>query len=216
MMVDSTTRWPEAIAVADATADTILQAFLKGWVARFGIPKVVTYVKGAQFTSQAWSSLLAQLGISVSTTTVYHPQSNSLVERFHHSFKNTLGCVVSAKKSWMRSSPWILLGLRNTLRWDTATSAAEVMYGTPLRVPILCFKQDVAPPTTVSQQLQLARSNMNNYLPPALDTKKFHHSPLIAKGLLDCKYVYLWDTSKAATGAKVLRPLPGNQQGMGK
>ena len=37
-VVDRTTRWPEAIPLADVSTDTVAQAFLNGWVARFGIP----------------------------------------------------------------------------------------------------------------------------------------------------------------------------------
>ena len=65
-MMDRTTRWPEAVAIPDVTADTILQAFLNSWVTHFGVPKVVTSDRGAQFTLQAWSNSLSRLGISVS------------------------------------------------------------------------------------------------------------------------------------------------------
>ena len=115
-MMDRTTRWPEAVAMPDSTTDSILQAFLATWVARFGIPRIVTSDRGAQFTSKAWTGALAKLGISSSTTTAYHPQSNGLVERFHCSLKNALRCTVTSTKSWTRSLPWVLLGLRNAPR----------------------------------------------------------------------------------------------------
>ena len=52
-MMDRTTRWPEAVPMPDASADTILRAFLSTWVARFGVPKILTSDRGAQFTSRA-------------------------------------------------------------------------------------------------------------------------------------------------------------------
>ena len=72
-MIDRTTRWPEATPIADTTTDTVLQAFLTGWVSRFGIPSTVTSDRGAQFTSGAWRQALQNLGIAVNTTTSYHP-----------------------------------------------------------------------------------------------------------------------------------------------
>ena len=165
-IIDRMTRWPEAAAISDATADTILQAFDRVWISRFGVPRIVTSDRGAQFTAKAWTDSITRLGISAATTTAYHPQSNGLVERFHRSLKNALWCAVAATKPWTRSLPWVLLGLRNGPCSETATSAAEVLYGTALRVPGLCFRQEVVPEASEARQLQLARTNVERYLPP--------------------------------------------------
>ena len=42
MCVDHFTHWPEAIPIADITAETVGNAFVTGWVARFGVPSVIT------------------------------------------------------------------------------------------------------------------------------------------------------------------------------
>ena len=95
-MVDRTTRWPEAAPIADRTTDTVLQAFLVHWVARFGIPDTVVTDRGAQFTSKTWKRTLMRLGAKVTTTTAYHPQANGMVERFHRTLKAALRCAVRA------------------------------------------------------------------------------------------------------------------------
>ena len=193
-MLDRTTRWPEAIPIPDTTAVTVLQAFIAGWIARYGVPRVVTSDRGAQFTFRIWSSTLSGLGITATTTTAYHPQSNGLVERFHRSFKNVLRCAAATGSSWTRNLPWVLLGLRNAPRSETATSAAEVTSGVPLR---MCFQQDVRPLDAATRQLQLARENISKYLPPRLDRSKFRHSPFVAKNLRKCDYVYMRNDSLA-------------------
>ena len=139
-MVYRTTRWPEAAPLADTTADTVLQAFLGNWVARFGIPNTVVTDRGAHFTSETWRKALAQLGVKVTTTTAYHPQTNGIVERFHRTLKAALRCAVKASQWWMRLLPWVMLGLRNAPKLDTSTSTAEVVYGTPPRIPGMCFQ----------------------------------------------------------------------------
>ena len=125
--VDRTTRWPEAVPVADTTAETVLQTFLDTWVSRFGTPSTVTTDRGSQFTSETWRKSLGDLGINVSTTTSYHPQSNGIVKIFHRTLKDSLRC--AASKSWSRSLPWVLLGIRSAPKLDTATSTAEVVFG---------------------------------------------------------------------------------------
>ena len=192
-MIDRTTRWAEAAPIADTTAETILQTFLEQWVSRFGIPLTVTSDRGAQFTSQLWHTALQRLGIHVSATTAYHPQANGVIERFHRTLKNALRCAVRSSRSWTRSLPWVLLGLRNAPRADTATSTAEVLYGTPLRVPGQCFQDEQSRSRSAVDQLDLARSNAAAFSPRSLDLRKFKNSPFVASTLRTAKFVYVRD-----------------------
>ena len=180
-MVDRTTRWPEAVPIQDITAETVLQAFLVTWVARYGVPHTVTSDRGVQFTSTVWQSAMQRLGIGVSATASYHPQSNGIVERFHRTLKDALRSAVRTSKSWNRSLPWVLLGLRNAPKLDTATSTAEVMFGVPLRVPGICFRSGVDSQLSAAEQLRLARSNAADFTPEALDTRKFRASPFVGE-----------------------------------
>jgi transposase InsO family protein len=89
-MMDRSTRWLEATPVRDMAAATCADTLITAWVARFSVPAVITSDRGTQFTSQVWSILCRKLGITHTTTTAYHPQSNSLVERAHRQLKEGL------------------------------------------------------------------------------------------------------------------------------
>jgi len=61
-----------------------------GWIARFGVPTLITSDNGPQFTGAVLSVLCHKPGILHQLTTAYHPQSNGMVERFHRQLKDTL------------------------------------------------------------------------------------------------------------------------------
>ena len=132
--IDRFTRWPEAIPLTSITADAVAQAFLTGWISRFGIPSTIITDRGRQFESQLWNNLMSLLGSKRSRTTAYHPQTNGMVERFHHQLKAALKTQTNPD-AWMDSLPLILLGIRTALKQDISSTAAEMVYGTTLRLP---------------------------------------------------------------------------------
>ena len=72
-VIDRSTRWCKAVPLEDITAEAILEAFISGWVARFGVPKRITSDRGAQFTSGTWTEWCRQLQVEHIKTTAFHP-----------------------------------------------------------------------------------------------------------------------------------------------
>ena len=87
-----------------------MDAFIFGWVARFGVPVTVTTDRGAQFTLALWSSTCTRLGVRHILTTAYHPQSNGMVERVHRQIKTALHAR-AAGLALVSHLPWVLMGL---------------------------------------------------------------------------------------------------------
>ena len=136
-IIDRFSRWLEAVPLADMTAQTCARALLRHWVARYGVPDTIVTDQGRQFTSELWADLSTTLGISRARTTSYHPQANGMIERQHRTLKDRLiarDCT-SGSGGWMEHLPFVLLGLSSSIRQDAACSPADLLYGTPLRLP---------------------------------------------------------------------------------
>ena len=98
------------------------------------MPSTITTDRGSQFESALWDHLMQILGVKRIRTTAYHPIANGIVERFHRQLKAALKCQPSPS-NWVGALPLIMLGIRTALKEDLHCSAAELVYGTTLRLP---------------------------------------------------------------------------------
>ena len=119
-------------------------AFLFNWVARFGVPLLISSDRGTQFTSSLWSLMSSSLGIRLQPTTAYHPQANGLVERLHRRLKEALKARLQSP-DWYEQLPWILLSLRITVKEDLECTPADLVYGSALAIPGDCLPSTATP-----------------------------------------------------------------------
>ena len=188
--VDCFTRWPEAIPMVDIRTETVADAFFSGWIARYGTPATITTDRGAQFESKLWDSLCNQFGIIRNRTTSYHPQSNGMVERFHRQLKAAI-MAHESPNPWTITLPAVLLGVRSAVKERLDRSAAEMIYGTNLRLPGEFTKQYTVDANTdlenYSDKLRVAMSRLR--LCPPRDTQQ--HNIFQFKLIATCTHVFL-------------------------
>lgn len=188
-MIDRFTRWPEACPLEEITSVKVAEAIVGTWISRFGTPARITTDQGRQFESDLFISLTRVLGIQRNRTSAYHPQSNGCVERWHRSLKASLMAVMNTT-DWARTLPTVLLGLRSAVREDVGASAAEMVFGQPLRLPGEFFEPSGRREDTEGT-LKTLRDAMKNIRPAphrSSTAKTFIH-----KDLMDCTHVFLRD-----------------------
>ncbi|CAB0033511.1 unnamed protein product [Trichogramma brassicae] len=94
------TKFCRAIALQDATTETVADAFLKEFICIFSCPQIILSDQGANCTSKFFVNLAKALKIKTVTTTVYRPSSNGSLERSHHSLVEYLKTVAGKNKEW--------------------------------------------------------------------------------------------------------------------
>jgi hypothetical protein len=79
--VEYFTKWIEARAVSTITSKTAQKFFWQNIVCRFGVSSELTVDNGKQFDSQDFRDFCFSIGTKLAFASVYHPQSNGVVER---------------------------------------------------------------------------------------------------------------------------------------
>ena len=106
-------RYIQAVPMKGITAEECADSFVTDWVSTFGSPAHIYCDRGAQFTSRMWKDLASFLGAELHHSTVYHPQSQGIVERVNRTVKTSLKARGSPSE-WHDNLPWTLLALRNS------------------------------------------------------------------------------------------------------
>ena len=124
-------------------------------------------------------------------TTAYHPAANGMVERFHRQLKAALKCHPQPTH-WMDTLPMVLLGVRTALKEDLYCTAAEMVYGTTLRLP-----GDFFVPTPASSTLDdptnyavRLKATMQQLHPPKVRSTS-RHPIFINKDLDSSSHVFI-------------------------
>ena len=87
---DHLTGWPEAFAIPDKTADTIVSTFINEYIPVHMCPWYILSDNGTEFKNSLMDQVLQQLVIDRIFSVPYHPQSKGKLEVFHKYLKPML------------------------------------------------------------------------------------------------------------------------------
>lgn len=82
VITDQYSKLTRAIATAKMTVTHVSNVFFDYWVAPYSIPTYVLTYSSAQSVSKFFTTICTYFGNKHLTTTVYHQQTNGLVERY--------------------------------------------------------------------------------------------------------------------------------------
>jgi hypothetical protein len=140
-LVDSCTRWPEAVPLRTLTAKELCDALLSIFT-RIGIPRIVISDNATNMVSGLNEALYNRLGIELRTAVPMHPEGNSLVERWNQTLKRSLNHIFNSDKprEWDRQLPYLLWAYRELPNATTGISPYQLVYGRLGRGPLSVLK----------------------------------------------------------------------------
>ena len=137
----SSTRFPEAIPLRSIKTNTILKALIK-FFTLFGLPKSIQSDQGTNFMAHAFQQVMNQLGIKQYKSSVYHPESQGALERFHQTLKTMIKmyCIENSK-DWDEGLHLLLFAVRESVQESLGFSPFELVFGHAVRGPLLLLKE---------------------------------------------------------------------------
>lgn len=124
MIVDYYSRFPVIRLLSDITANTICNHFTSVF-AEYGLPTTIISDSGSQYVSEKFKAKCEQSGITLSFSSPYHHQANSLAERTIGTCKSLLTKALESKEC-----PYTALWMYRTTPLDNQMpSPYELLFG---------------------------------------------------------------------------------------
>ena len=98
--IDYLTKWPEAKALPEATAEQVAIFIYEDIICRHGCPSKLLSDRGTHFNNQVVKCLVEKFEIKHHFSIPYHPQTNGLVERFNRTLCESLAKLSEQPDNW--------------------------------------------------------------------------------------------------------------------
>lgn len=151
IVVDSCSKWIEAIKMQRTTAQAVIAVLRDLW-AKFGLPKQTVSDNGPPFSSAEFQKFLKHNGIDHIYTAPYHPASNGAAENSVKICKRTIKKAIKQNLDVDVALNRFLLAYRNTEHSTTGDSPARLLQGRSLRMRLDNLKPDRDTRVTARQQ----------------------------------------------------------------
>ena len=135
--VDWYSGWPEAFAVPDKTAETVADLIIDQIFPRLGSCLQLVSDNGTENVNKIVKETLEKLKIDHVLTSVYHPQSNAKVERFHRTLHDILSKKVADNpQTWDLNLNQALAAIRFNVSESSRFSPFFLLYNRDVVLPI--------------------------------------------------------------------------------
>jgi len=135
VLTDAFSKWPEIYEMPRTDAGFMIDK-LKDIFARYGLPNKIVSDNGPQFISAEYREFCYRNGISVITSSPFHPSTNGAAENAVNNFKACLLKFMMDSGKGMSVSSAIsryLFNYRNTTHWVTGECPSMLMFGRKVR-----------------------------------------------------------------------------------
>jgi hypothetical protein len=137
VMVDTLSKWAEAVPMPDERAETVAGLLVEHVVCRLGVPMQIHSDQGRQFESAVFQQMCGLLGIRKTRTTPLHPQSDGQTERLNRTLLDLLSkLAIDCPGDWDLKLQFAMAAYRSTPHSTTGETPNRLMLGREVNTPL--------------------------------------------------------------------------------
>ncbi len=161
VVVDYLTKWAEAYAMPDQTAETVASVFVTEFVCRYGVPTQLHSDQGRQFEADLFQGMCDLLGIKKTRTTPLHPQSDGQTERMNRTLLDILSKLAKDEpRQWDVQLPFAMASYRSSCHSTTEETPNRLMLGREVSTPVSLL---ILPPQHQVEKHPWVKDLQNNF-----------------------------------------------------
>ncbi|GKU97906.1 hypothetical protein SLEP1_g10981 [Rubroshorea leprosula] len=135
--VDYFTKWVEARALSSLTSKKVEDFVFSSIICKYGIPSQIVADNGTQFNYASFRDFCSSYGIKLQFTSVYHPESDGMVESVNKCILEGIKPRLEQHKArWADELNNVLWAYRTTSRIATGETPYHLTFGTEAVIPI--------------------------------------------------------------------------------
>ncbi|GKV14784.1 hypothetical protein SLEP1_g25604 [Rubroshorea leprosula] len=135
--VDYFTKWVEARPLSSLTSKKVEDFVFSSIIYRYGIPNQIVADNGTQFNCSSFRDFCSSYGIKLQFTSVYHPESNGMVESVNKCILEGIKPRLEQHKAkWADELNNVLWAYRTTSRTATDETPYHLAFGTEAVIPV--------------------------------------------------------------------------------
>lgn len=144
VITDSFSKWTICVPIPNKSAEEVGKAYFERWLCMYGASEALVSDCGREFCNSVVNEICQLWGCDKRNTTPWHPQTNSLAERYNQSIINYMRCALDNDSTldWETRLPMLQLSFNAHVHRATMETPFFMMFGRDPRLPYTNFRKN--------------------------------------------------------------------------
>ena len=153
VIIDMATRYCNACVIRNKSANVVIDAVMRHWIALFGAPKKILTDNGGEFNNSEFRSMGENFNIEILCTAAESPWSNGMCERLNGVLKDNVLKIMEENKCSLETALAWAVAARNSLHNNHGFSPNQLVFSFNTNIPNIINDKPPALENVTSSQV---------------------------------------------------------------